>query len=137
MSMTHHAAAIVGCKVDETKIFFKDSVRSCEHQLPLDHNAIFCPACGRKLWKQKDVTIPQYDYHDGSISGFRVIRDYYEDVAYIAGELTEIDNCERIPQLGINTDDCNAIRSRLKLTLEPLGLWNEKEFGIWVAAWAV
>ena len=140
MSTTHHAAAIVGCKIDKSEIFLKEKVRSCEHPLPegvrFRNYAKFCPDCGKKLWREEQKTIPQYDCYEETLCGFRVFYNEYDDFVIVASEFTETDNHSLIPLNMINISATNIIMQRgLKNALKPHGLWNAETFGIWVVLW--
>ncbi len=142
MRTTYHAAAVVGCRVDRSKVFILEDVRLCSHPLPsmetqrLRMDVNFCPICGKKLWSKEYKSIPQYDFVDETICGLRVVSNEYNDEVYIAAEVAEIDthldyDGKSISPHGIDT----TVRERIKAILEPIGLWNEEEFGIWVVMW--
>lgn len=134
MRVTHHAAVIVGCRVDKSEIFFEEEVRSCEHRI-LEGNAKFCPYCGKELWIQIDKSIPQYNENEKTLCGFRVFHNKYDDFVFVAGEFTEIDNYSDTPLEMLDAAACVVVQRKLKFALRPLHLWNEKQFGIWVVMW--
>ena len=136
MSTTHHAAAIIGCKIDKSKVMFEKSVRSCEHTA-LTHPAKFCPECGKKLWGVDTTSIIEYNRSDNELCGFRVFDNEYDDYILVVGRSVEIDtDCYNTSaKLDIVNDDISFDRKVLESSLKPVGLWDEKEFGIWVCMW--
>jgi DNA-directed RNA polymerase subunit RPC12/RpoP len=142
MSTTYHAAAIVGCKIDGSKIFFNKEVRACKHLIPSQtpglppENAKFCSECGKKVWSKVSTSIPQYDEEEETLCGFRVFYDENDDCVFVAGEYTEIPNeLEALPEMLDAGAAGDTVRRNLKATLKPLGLWDEKQFGIWLVTW--
>lgn len=134
MSTTYHAAAILGCRIDESKIFFKKEIRTCDHPLS-DNNPKFCSECGKSVFLMVDTAIDEYDYSDQTLSGLRVFGNYVSDQVIIAVDSSIVDSEEWI-STRIDPDHTIGSHSYLKEVLEPLGLWDEKQFGIWCMMWA-
>lgn len=133
MSTTYNAAAIVGCKIDKSKVFFIEQVRSCKHPISIE-NAKFCPECGEEVFVEQDGAIPQYDQDEKTICGFRAFYNEYNDFIIVASEFAEIDFYSEEPKM-IDVDTVNGAQLRLKLALEPYNLWDKKQFGIHVFQW--
>lgn len=135
MSTTYHAATIVGCKIDRSKIFFNQKVRQCEHLVPeIIRDIKFCPKCGKEMWIKKEVSIPEYDEDKEALCGFRTFFSDEDDCVFVAGEYIETDNNIYTPIEMLSTDTYE-IRKRLKTALEPFDLWDERQFGIWLVTW--
>lgn len=139
MSTEYNAAAIVGCKIDKSKVFFTEEVRSCKHPIPME-NAKFCPECGKNVFLKHNRAIPQYDWDEESTSGFSTICGFtvfnYEcnDFLIVAGKFTKTDFYSEEPEM-LDISTINDVLLKLKLALEPCGLWDEKQFGIHVFQW--
>ncbi len=149
MSTTYHAAAIIGCRIDRSRIFLPERVKRCEH--PSDGNAKFCSRCGQKMWKSVNKPIPQYDINDNTIGGLKVFGDDYDDHVFVAGSFVSVDQYggshhpyaiidAPVEMLTVGSaaacGESGLAHTRLRKVLIPLGLWDDGEqFGIWVVMW--
>ena len=131
MSTTHHAAAIVGCRIPLSKLFVTNTIRSCGHPTPIG-NAQFCPDCGKKLWQEVKQPISQYDHDASSLCGYRVFAFTVDsDYVYISDLFSEVKNEHYEKPRPITIDQIPPIKIRIRAILGDIGLWNEDEFGIW------
>jgi hypothetical protein len=142
MSTTYYAVAIVGCKVEKSRVQLEKRSRNyCEHNPSNDECLEYCPRCGKHLWHIKKVWIPQFDEDEETICGFRVFYNEYEDYVIIAGDFVATD-CDGYAMNGsMLTVDTNVTgiiapfaesRQKLRAAIEPIGLWDDgKQFGIW------
>lgn len=141
MSVTYHAAAIVGCKIDKSEIFFLRKVRLCEHPLPDENLQLlypkestkFCQDCGKKLWKKEEKPIPQYDPDEEILCGLRVFSNKYDDFVIVAIRFVTTD--DNYPKMLASRAVDDTMRSSLKIALQPHRLWDDRAFGIWVIMW--
>lgn len=135
MSTTYHAAAVVGCKINKSKIFFTEKVRGCGHYSALAEDK-FCPHCGQKAWREERRSILEYDKDEGTICGFRVFNNEHENYVFVAGRCTETDQFAYQPAKMLGTSTIHTeVQMKLKSALAPLGLWDYEQFGIWVIVW--
>jgi len=133
MSTTYHAIAIVGCKVDKSKLFTTDLVRSCEHPIPVG-GVKFCPECGKRTYKKTKKPIQDYDTDKETVCGKRVFGHYYDtNFVIIAEQCVAVDNYDGplAKMLPITVTDTTTWENKLRAVLEPLGLWDDEQFGIW------
>jgi len=71
-----------------------------------------------------DEPIDEFD-GDSDLSGLAVVQDYEGEVAYIGeGDQSWDSGCRFIKM-------DNKIKKKVEKILKPLGLWNEKKFGIY------
>lgn len=134
MSTTYRATAIVGCRVDKSKVFLKKKVRGCKHETPFGENAQFCPECGVKLWTTLVIPRDIYDISAETILGFHVFFDENEDHLFIAADFTEDDyyNDSEPKRISLQDASDSIEMSHFKSQMQRHGLWDENEVGIWV-----
>lgn len=142
MSTTHYAAAVVGCRIDKSEIFFKEEVRSCKCQTQegpwsdAGGRKLYCPYCGKKMWQEVDKSIPQYVQDEKTLCGFTMFHNECDDFVVVAIEFTETNNYSNDSPEMLSASAANDImRRKLKSVLGKWGLWDEKQFGIHVVMW--
>ncbi len=124
---------VIGCEVDPSKISTKSMVRNCECSYDVKENMSFCPKCGRKAWlPDGSKYIDGYDISNDTFCGFRVL--YTNDKkntekCWIADEVNRIEGDTKIFSSALDLSFC---KEKLKKVLEPVGLWDEAKFGIWI-----
>lgn len=149
MSIAYSSYALIGVKIDASKLRTTKRIRGCKHKIKDIEKKKFCDECGAKTFKEKDTLIPQFN--DGeeddldcdkfpcnqSLCGYPIIHlgsDYGEmgGDAYVAALWICDDdyndpnkNLMKIPK---NIDE---IRTKMRDTLGPIGFWDEKKFGLW------
>ncbi len=79
------------------------------------------------------TTIPEYDQGKGTVCGFRVIDNNWDDFVYVVGEASET-NTDGALTTRLTTDLLH-LRDSLELELSDNDLWDEDEFGIWPVLW--
>lgn len=134
MSTTDYAASIIGCRVDRSKIFFKQKTRICDHSLP-ENYPNFCPECGKRTYLMMEVTIDEYDQDHKTLNGLRVFENEYSDQIIIAACSVVLD-CDEWISCKLDPAHVSGSRTQLKKILKPLDLWDEEQFGIWCMMWA-
>ena len=134
-----HDKAISDC-IDK---YNKDNTtmkRGCSHSVP--ENDKFCSECGRPNWVEDVPDLSVYEVMDdifkGSLGeefGYRYTTDQEEYVVVVERFCSsQLDlnygptlNCISIP----SDEEVKIIKAKLMELLEPLGLWDENQFGIW------
>lgn len=130
MSVDYSAIAVLGVRVDKKSLFVSRDVRSCSHAIP--DGAVFCPACGLKVWKKVKGSVIQgieeYGFIDPWIEDIRVAWDtnkeyYYFGLSNIVGEYGK-------PAVTYLPDNISEIRGKLERLLTSYGLWDPTSFGL-------
>lgn len=129
MGADYSSAAVIGVKIDQGKLATSKMVKAFPHDFGPDIN--FHPKTGKKLWMEKAEYIPQYDEYKGTLAGFRVTFTTDNTTMYcgIVASGTH-SNCGSEAKR-TKLEDIGEIKAKLKSALEPLGLWDEKSFGLW------
>ena len=135
MGYSATACAVIGLKIDNNKLYTTKRVRGCGHDLGENKKAKFCPECGEPTWDEDRVPIVGYDPDDFDTDGGQVFAGYKlvmpngeSDDAFLAGLVLTDDE----KGYGFADEvDFSHIKAHMKKTLLPLGLWDEKEFGLW------
>lgn len=132
MSTTFVANAIIGSRVLKSANVVTTQDRGCSHAQLL--GARFCPECGkatvvkrtRKLINEDDLPegftlVSAFD--DGTVFvGVIVAKNSLDDCI----DLGELDGATRL-----DSAELVKAKQRVREFLEPLGVWNEKEYGLW------
>ena len=142
MSCGCYVKVVLGVKIAREKIFVPTTVPSCECDIENRGAIIFCPKCGKKVGtKIEEVPIPSYvgeceGDDDENIGGYGVFWDESHDSeeAFVGELLRKSDDLMYNPlsQQIVVPDDPERFKARIKEKLNPLELWNEKEYGIWL-----
>lgn len=91
----------------------------------------------QKLWTTEIVPILKYNDYNQTIDGYRVLGSEEDDFVIVAMEFVETDIHSEPEMMQIATEAVvRIIKRSFKEHLQKLGLWNEKEFGIWVVTWS-
>jgi hypothetical protein len=139
MGVDYTAIAVLGVNVTG-KLHTHELVTRpvCSHTVV--PNAKFCSECGAKATYHAWVPVKGYDEDLPKIGSFQVINGTYDDrypnltprFVGVAVEVGNYDNPRRLPiEIGQFCGDIEALQKNLQATLEPLGLWDPKMFGIW------
>lgn len=141
MGVSFRAYTTIGVVVPKSKLYRTNRMRGCVHALP--DQGSWCPQCGQKVWLEDQEPIPEF-LPDGSrendwtptVAGLPCIiaRDSDEVIAGVT-VLAARGGDRHDPHLVMGTPpDAGEVRERLKAALEPLGLWDESKFGVWLLA---
>ncbi len=151
MGVSVSVYGILGVRIpDRDRLYSSRRTRGCSHALPYYGAGKFCPTCGKPVWEGEDVPVDGYD--DGretgsepTLGGLDVLSTSSEN------QSREAFVCSLQLQLGdpmyggwvsglaadrAELADVAGAAKELRELLEPLGLWDEKEFGFWVVATA-
>lgn len=131
MGVDWYARAAIGCKVAKEKLWPTSRVRACSHPLP-DEAMRFCPTCGKPAWENRSRPADGYDEGKGTFHGFPVARgtDGAVHVVCVKGCLAEADSDDGAARRGL-PGDIGEAEHDLRAMLEPLGMWDDKAFGLW------
>jgi hypothetical protein len=146
MGADYSAYAVVGCIIDRSNIpMKKERVKTFKHDYPDNGEIKFDPKTGEALWKTieypefvfADQGDPNPDDNDGKTKVIKL------------GKLKIFTGTDGKPEvLGVGTgeetysnggddydftplEDVDSIKNRVKEILEPIGLWDEKKFGLY------
>ena len=125
----------------------------CERQgLTRQEAWLHCPYCGTPLWEAVVRVIPQWDAGDPSrptLAGLPVLmiyppsspglertaegrRSLQSGCRVFVGEwLARTNLASPAGFVSLSCEEIAATKNRLKTVLEPLGLWDERKFGLW------
>jgi len=154
MSSTIIAYTIIGSKIDRSKLFTHEE-RSVHRVCPNAGTATggaFCAACGKPVDATETITTPVKGFEpeegtesQGLIGGLDIIPIplYPKYEHFLAVRRMEIPGWHTgrsgklPPNLAIGFDKCGydieSDRREIRAVLEPLGLWEPENFGIWTA----
>ena len=120
--------AIVGIRLTESDFKKTHKERGCEHDNP---EGSFCPECGKPTWVDKRESLD-----DVAISlGEDVIRPFgSKGKKVILGKIIGVAGDGSTTTRVCETFDFEDIKMRLQEVLEPLEMWNEKQFSLRVVA---
>lgn len=143
MSVNYTSFAIIGIKVDSGKFTTIEKKRGCNCDVKNIEKMKFCPSCGAKVFITEETPLPQFDENPKNwkeLPGPHTFCDYpviyegsYSEMAYIAALVVSDNQYSDKPDKSRMQipKDINAIKETMKNTLGPIGLWDEKKFGIW------
>lgn len=129
------AYAVIGVKAnpDDFVIREKKKKRICKHKF----DSKFCPDCGCQKYTEiveETSLLEENERFEEEFRGFSVIKGIDDNDIYIGiapGGETSSNGGPWDAFLNISDDDIRETREELKKELEPLGLWNERAFGLW------
>lgn len=131
MSVDHYAVMALGCRIDASKLMFSKRVYapSCHHNI---HTASdnFCSECGAKVSVNVSVFHNEYNECTDALRGLPVFWYDDDEWAVIASEYITTEMSQKM--LSFNTISHPESAQKLKSALEPLNMWNEEQFGIWL-----
>jgi hypothetical protein len=123
-----NALAIIGIRLTEVEFKKTHKERGCEHANPEGN---YCPECGKPTWIDKKESLD-----DVAISlGADVVRPFgTKGKKVILGKIIGVAGDGTTTTRVCDSFDAEDIKMRLKEVLEPLELWNEKQFALRVVA---
>jgi len=142
MGYDAHATAVVGVRLERDQLYKNVRVRGCEHPISAPDDAeaegdcgsrtcclpekTFCGQCGKPTWETERVPIEGYD-EDDNLGELNVVVSNpdpdHDKWAYVGLRVAVAG--QRLPFLPM-------ARPTVWGVLDPLGLWDEAEFGTWV-----
>lgn len=130
MGVDYYAHAVIGCEVTG-KLTKRVTAPGCPH-VSLPATAPFCAFCGKPSTKVVEAPIDGYDEEDHAIGNYCVVGTTDGErqfVGLIASSDPDVNG--GATRLGGDLPDLNTFKLELRLTLEPLGIWDDKSFGLW------
>jgi len=143
MGASYYAYTVIGCEVTD-KIRTKEIVgEGCAHNPP-SYQA-FCPSCGKPRRIERWLNVPSYDSDREEITHagntLKVITTT-DDKRLFAGVAVGVNhqnvkNDEGARLIVIQPSNLSAaptfddVVEQVQRVLQPLGLWDERAFGIW------
>lgn len=130
MSVSYWCYAAIGVKIDPKKLMRMEIVRNCHCET--EPTGKYCSNCGKEAFEEIETPIEIFEDQE-TILGYKVIygtdhkesiiaafearaKDFYED---------KKKSFQQLP------DNLKEIREKMRDSLGPLGLWDEKKFGLW------
>ena len=137
MGADYSAHAVVGVRLRPSQFVTKTEKRSpgCSHSF----DSGFCPECGAKKEIIRKVTTDALE-GEPTFEGMLVTYGTESEFVYIGHCSTHESGTAEEPYSNGGPDDAFAkltgenveqIRDDLKSRLEPLGLWDARDFGLW------
>jgi len=128
MSATYYGQAVIGVRIDPKKLMTIKRIRACDCVSAPTGN--FCSNCGKKSFKEEECPIESFS--DGeNVLDYEVVfgTDREEAViAFVCAEETDNNKSNNFKQIPENIKE---IKEQMRDTLGPIGLWDEKKFGLW------
>ena len=142
MGYTTYAVGVVGLRFAPggivSKLYTKEEVRGCNHVMR--DNAKFCPECGAKAFKTERKSITEYNEDAGNplLCGYALVSRSEEDLGdpeFIAYDWSGYDDVRAGDEVTFSMDTLErlpTIKAEMQKLLQPLGLWDERAFGVHV-----
>jgi len=122
-----NALAIVGVRLVEGDFKKTHKERGCEHAAS---GGNFCPDCGKATYFDKKETLD-----DVALSlGADVVRPFKKGTKVLLGKIVGIAGDGSTTTRMCEPFDLEEIKTQLRDVLEPLDLWDEKQFALRVVA---
>ena len=132
MGCSYTAYTVIGCRVLKDKLYNERQVKAFDHNFGEDMK--FDPQTGKPLWRTEQTLVNGDIDLDGNFGEFSAVTDNPEDdeFYYIGVESSASPSWDHGDgPVKMDNPDLDKIRSSIKAYLEPFGLWDEAEFGIW------
>ena len=140
MGYSAYAVAVIGIRyapgVIKAKLLKKEKKRTCEH--PLKGDVKFCPECGAPAYTTFPVPIDEYVDGEGdgdTLCGYKLVdrgEGYYDDPEFIAFWSSDCVRARDTVSEAVQDFAFHDIEVKMRAKLGPLGLFNEKTFGLHV-----
>ncbi len=129
MGVDYTSYAVIGVKIDPEKLYIEETKRGCNcEKTPTEK---FCSDCGAKSFIESKEPIASYD-EDENVLGYRILWGTNCEKAVIAISWSEDDDYGQednsFAQIPNNLEE---LKNKMKNALGPVGLWDEKNFGLW------
>jgi hypothetical protein len=143
MSVSYRALTIIGCEIDLRDLYVTHELYADDHgcealqeMLARGEQPGFCPTCGEELRSsERDCLVPEFEesYEDERTIGGLPVVTAVDGQAFLAAYVQENG---QDGSGGVTFDqepvlDSFHMAARLKTILEPLDMWDVKEFGIY------
>ncbi len=134
MSVSFTAYAAIGCKVPVEKTRKIVKIRGCKHEIVIADQRN-CPYCGAVTWTSSVESIfPLNDMEEIIVGeGLEAVFSTDQEELIIAALSVEASSYSGESEMV--TIEQKPYRDRVRLFLEPLGLWDESLFGLWAVSY--
>tara|TARA_B100001778_G_scaffold334986_1_gene350474 strand:+ start:29634 stop:30062 length:429 start_codon:yes stop_codon:yes gene_type:complete len=137
MGVTYTAYMAIGLRLDGERLYEDKLVKRGEHDF--DSSVLFHPQTGEKLWASERFPLDGSEYIDDTFGPFEYAgedsceRSDWKAVVgrVLTKETAYYDEKQKAP-IDLNEIDLNNLKSELRDYFEPLGLWDESQFGAWL-----
>lgn len=153
MGADYYAKVVIGVRVQASKLYEKKTVKAFDHDFPSDWKVD--PKSGRSLWERQTTFVlgehgvleDDYEWRDGRQPKGAKAAVVFEqgrgddrgDHAYIGRVIAQIEvgrQGENGNKKVVDSDfDLTHEAAFLRELLEPLGLWNKRNFGVWLVSY--
>ncbi len=132
MSVSFTAYAAIGCKVPVEKAKREVRHRGCKHEIVVA-NQSNCPYCGATTWTESvEWIFPLNDDEEIIVGeGLEAIFSTDDEELIIAALSVKAHSYYGECEMVALVDGQESYKGRVRLFLEPLGLWDESLFGLW------
>lgn len=141
-----HVKVVAGIPLTTRQLTDRKDVPSCSHTRT--GNETYCSVCGRKFGTYNTLVRKSFvvvdDHEDVTIGGIQLHADNCDDYKITSGvvgfELSNFndwdggDRCGMMRLPVIDEEELEEHLDRLQAVLEPLGLWNEAQVGVYIIA---
>lgn len=133
MGIDAHAVALIGLTIGKRDVLYqpKRKVKLFDHNHP--ENWIVDPESGKALWKEVRDPIPGYEEgYPSTLCGYSIHLTRHSQ-AFVALRATETESHRSgsLASMGSLPANIEEEKKKMKDVLEPLGLWDERSFGLW------
>jgi len=125
MGASWRGSAVLGCEVTG-KTEREVATRVCAHDITA--GAKFCAECGKPATELEKVPIDGWDtIEQAGLSNYTTTDD---DRQFVGVGVSVWDDGDA-QRLSLDTVELSAVRDKVRSVLTPIGLWDEKSFGLW------
>lgn len=136
MSFSFKVSVVVGVKVPQDSLYIKTTI-STHEKCKNKGTGKFCSTCGTALDAVYTTREPISGYNEGD--AFYGLDMYYlgDTVLLCVARINKIGDDEPIAAQRIFIDPTllEQHRKTMRDVLEPRGLWDEQQFGVWLYMW--
>ena len=130
MGVDYYAYAFIGQKINKQKMNKDVLTAGCNHQNPGTAN--FCSVCGKRAFTVTQQPVIDFE----SLKGISAIESTDNEEIFLALNHHQVKSgtSRGGENLAFRILDSKAVeeaKTVLKELLEPYGLWDEKQFGLW------
>ena len=143
MSVTVACDTVVGVMFPKERLFGEKIEKTFDHNYP--ETMKFCPETGKKLWRvdKHAPLFPGLECGDDRFAGLKLVYgpavhervgDNWESdhKTFYVGKTFQTNGYQDDKRVSfINEKVLTEAKAEVKAKLEPLGLWNEDNFGVW------
>jgi len=124
MSVNYYSYAVIGCQIPKEKLYQEKTIR-IEHHHPVHPVDKYCSICGKEL----EETIVEEICIEDKIDELEVVYSTDQEEIFIGFSIGAKDGFEF---KFMDISNTLTMKEDVKKELEPLGLWDEEKFGLYV-----